>query len=318
MSKYTLNKHLLEGLSKFADKKNEISPFSSLLERELKADEIKHLTNMGVLNEEGLVSQDFSTIMTCISQPHAVVKLQFTGGVGLYQHNIYYNQTYDNSVSITLLSDEAILTDEVDSTSILDTLTQFIGRSNLKSLDFDCEFDTEEALVIAAIIDLERKLCLRSLIDEIPYDQNLYGYNKIWRSINSTSTSIQWFVHIVNEVLGEYTTLNYRQVQDALERLVPKGLLKQKNGLYQLTDDLVFLANRMIINDNIISVSAMKQIGQDVVVTGFSCVQAGIHDLVYLDYNGDDITFKTLSSEELISNIDFFITNKDYFDKLTV
>src|SRR5690554_4630849 len=114
MSKYTLNKHLLEGLSKFADKKNEISPFSSLLERELKADEIKHLTNMGVLNEEGLVSQDFSTIMTCISQPHAVVKLQFTGGVGLYQHNIYYNQTYDNSVSITLLSDEAILTDEVD------------------------------------------------------------------------------------------------------------------------------------------------------------------------------------------------------------
>jgi hypothetical protein len=318
MSKYTLNKHLLEGLSKFADKKNEISPFSSLLERELKADEIKHLTNMGVLNEEGLVSQDFSTIMSCISQPHAVVKLQFTGGVGLYQHNIYYNQTYDNSVSITLLSDEAILTDEVDSTSILDTLTQFIGRSNLKSLDFDCEFDTEEALVIAAIIDLERKLCLRSLIDEIPYDQNLYGYNKIWRSINSTSTSIQWFVHIVNEVLGEYTTLNYRQVQDALERLVPKGLLKQKNGLYQLTDDLVFLANRMIINDNIISVSAMKQIGQDVVATGFSCVQAGIHDLVYLDYNGDDITFKTLSSEELISNIDFFITNKDYFDKLTV
>ncbi|HZK34263.1 MAG TPA: hypothetical protein VFD33_03000 [Bacillota bacterium] len=317
MSKHTINKHLLQGLSQYAEQKNQISPFATIEGKDLSTDEKNLLKGMDILNDSDLPTQSFNNLMSLLTEPTAVVKLQFTGGVGLYQHNIYHNETFDKSASITLMSDEAILTDEVDPTNILDTLAQFIGKSDLKSLEFDCEFDIEEALVIAAIIDLERKLCLRSLIDEIPYDQNLYGYNKIWRSINSTGSSIQWFVHIVNEVIGEYTTLNYRQVQDALERLVPKGLLKQKNGLYQLTDDLVFLANRMIINDNIISVSAMKQVGQDVVATGFSSIQAGIHDIIYLDYNGDDIRFRTLSSEELINNIEFFINNKDYFDRLT-
>ncbi|HOB19912.1 MAG TPA: hypothetical protein PK830_01840 [Candidatus Atribacteria bacterium] len=317
MSKFTVNKTLFEGLAQYFDEKNSISPFALQPDKNLSSEEIDYLKETGILGNDGSIVRSLHDMLTVVAKPAAAVNLLLTGGAGLYKHSLYYDATYTKCIYATYMTDDIVVTDEESPDSLMDTIAKFIGKSNLKSLDFNHDFDIEEALVIAAIIDLERKLCLRALIDEIPYDQNLYGYNKIWRTINSTSSSIQWFVHIINQVIGEYTNLSYKQVQDALERLVPLGLLSQKNGLYQLSDELVFLANRMLINDNIVSVSALKQWGNGIISSGFTSVQAGIHDILYLDYNGDTIKFKTMSSDELLESIDFFINNKEYFSKLT-
>lgn len=317
MSKFTVNKTLFEGLAQFFKDKNSISPFALMPDKTLSFDETDYLKETGILSGDGSINRSYHDMLSVLAAPAAAVNLLLTGGAGLYKHSIYYDATYGKCVYATYMGEDVVITDEEKPESLMDTIAKFIGKSNLKSIDFNHDFDIEEALVIAAIIDLERKLCLRSLIDEIPYDQNLYGYNKIWRTINSTSSSIQWFVHIINEVIGEYTNLSYKQVQDALERLVPRGLLSQKNGLYQLSDELVFLANRMLINDNVISVSALKQWESEVVSSGFTSVQAGVHDILYLDFNGETIKFKTVSSDELLENIDFFINNKEYFSRLT-
>ena len=148
------------------------------------------------------------------------------------------------------------------------------------------------------MLDMERRSILRAFVDELPYSRSGYGFNMIWRMVHSSNESIQWFVYCMSQVVGEHITLRPEQVKSVLEGLKEKELISEQDEQYQLSKDLYQLANRMIIIDNVINVEAVgKNKQEEIINTGFTCMQSGIHDLLFIDYDGSEILLETISSE---------------------
>ena len=109
-------------------------------------------------------------------------------------------------------------------------------------------------------------------------------------------------------MVGEHVTLRQEQVKTVLDGLREKELISEQDGQYQLSQELCQLANRMIIIDNVINVEAVgKNKDQEIINTGFTCMQSGIHDLLFIDYDGSEILLETISSELLLEYIGRFL-----------
>ncbi|MDF2537643.1 MAG: hypothetical protein K0S76_664 [Herbinix sp.] len=313
----TLDLDNIESLNTVIKERNDLSVLNRYGERDFTKESLDALSRIGMLDMEGNLLNEMKPTIQLLSNPYAVMKVMFTGGVGTYEHNINYDPSFHHHVSFTVTPGSFSIDDETNPMSIVKVLEDFVGKSNLKSINLSSKFDTTQALVIAAVVDMERRLSLRAFVDELPMIHNSYSTNMIWRIINSTSSSIQWFVSIVNEVIGEHVALSLWQVQEAVEQLTEKGVLLQNNRQYKLAGDIASLPGRMIIVDNVLSVQIAKKNATDAVVSsGFTCVQAGVHDLLLIDYNGKEMVFETITSVRLLNYMERFLSCEDSFAKL--
>ncbi len=317
MLKCTLEREKIERLNTIIKDKNSISPLNRFPSKELSSDDRNSLEEMGIIDFNGNISESIQPAIDVLAKPNAVVKVIFTGGAGTYEHDINYDNSFQRHISFTVTPSTITIDDETNPQSIVKVLSDFVGKSNLKSLNVSSKFTLIEALVVAALLDMERKSSLRAFLDEIPFTHNSYNTNMIWRIINSTSSSIQWFVCILNEIAGEHISLSQQQVQDAIEKLITMGTITQKGGLYQLSGELSHLSSRMIIVDNILSAQASRQdeTGR-IISTGFTCVQSGVHDLLFLEYNSKEIIFETITSVRLMDNLSRFLNCESYLSQL--
>jgi hypothetical protein len=297
--------------------KNKLSPLNRFAAKEFSKEGLNILNRIGMVDSEGNLAPAIQPTMNVLSKPHAVVKVIFTGGAGIYEHNINYDHTFRNHVSFTITPSNYSIDDETNPKEIIKILEDFVGKSSLKSINVSRKLNVAEAFVVASLLDMERRSSLRAFVDEMPMIHNSYNTNMIWRIINSTSSSIQWFVSIINEIIGEPVTLSLKEVGQAVEQLVEKGILIQNGGLYQLTGEFSLLPGRMIIIDNILSVQISRQEdAEKIISSGFTCVQSGVHDLLFLDYNGKEIIFETITSARLLNDTERFLNCEAYFSHL--
>ena len=312
-----VNRELVEYLNSITEEKNNLSLLNGFSSKSITNDCMNDLEKAGLIDSKGNILESVQKAMDVLSNPYATVKLVFTGGAGKYEHNISYDQFFEDQISFTETPNNISIEDETNPQSIINVVEDFVGKSNLKSINFSQKFSVAESMVIAAMLDMERKSYLKAFADEIPYNHNFYNTNMIWRIINSTSSSIQWFVYIMEVVVGTHEPLTKNQVQDALDQLLAKGLITNQGGVYQLSSELLLLSNRMIIIDNILAVqAAKKEENVGTLSTGFTCIQSGVHDLLFLDYNDEEITFETISSVRLIEYLGRFFDCKAYFSQM--
>ena len=316
MLKCTIDHEQLKSLNGLIGSKNEISVLKSLPTKDALDNEKEEFKSKKILDSNGSISNEVQPLMDVLANPYGVVKYIFTGGVGIYEHSVSYDNTFKKPLQLILTPDTASIDDEVNAQKVINIMENFIGKSNIKSLNISNKLDVAEALVVAAIIDMERKASLRSFIDEAAYSQNSYSVNVIWRMVNSTNPSIQWFVYLINEVVGEHEPLSQSRIQEAVNQLIEKGIVIKKGEQYLLSEEFSLLSNRMVIVDNVISVQTYKKDGSAIINSGFTCIQAGVHDLLLLDYDGNTLQFKTITSSKLIEYVEHIMDSEKYFENL--
>jgi|GEM_PF-855787 len=317
MLRCSFDHEIIEGLCTMVKTKNDLSPLNKFTAKELPKDNIKILQGLDLIDSEMKFTEKATPVANLLSNPYAVAKVFFTGGVGAYEHSIIYDEKFSKHVSLTVAPDAVTIDDEMEPGSIVEILEDLIGRSNLKSVNIKQVFSVDEALVVAAMLDMERKANLRAFVDEIPFTSNYYTASNIWRIIYSTTPSIQWFVYIINEIVGSNTTLTLQQVETAIKQLAGKGVVTENGSQYRLSADMSLLSGRMIVVDNVLSVQASVQgKNNEIVNSGFTCVQSGVHDLLFLDYNNKDVIFETISSVRLKDYLLHFFNAEACFPKL--
>lgn len=316
MSNYNISLEKLKSLNGLVGSKNEISVLKAIPVKELSNSVKEELITDGILNSDGSIKKEIQPSIDILANPFGVVKYIFTGGVGIYEHSISYDETFKKHIQLILTPEAAVIDDEFNTENIIKVIENFVGKSDLKSLNISYKLKVTEALVVAAMLDMERKSSLRAFVDEVVYSHNSYNVNVIWRMVNSTNPSIQWFVYLVNEVVGDYDPLTQNQVQEAVNQLINKGIIDKNEEQYFLKDEFSLLSNRMVIVDNVISILTYKQEASKVLSSGFTCVQAGVHDLLILDYDGDEIHFESTSSSKLIEYMRQVLDSENYFKNM--
>ncbi len=317
MLKQVFDKEQIDGLNYVIKQKNDMSILNSFNNKELTEANKIFLNEAGIIDKDGNIREEQKEALEILSNPQALVKLMFTGGVNKYEHTISYDKSYDKYLSFTTAQDYYTIDTETSYTDITKIVEDFVGKSNLKSLNFNQKLSMQEALVAAAMIDMERRAILRAFVDELPHSSNSYTFNMIWRMVHSSNASIQWFVYCFSEVIGEHITLRQEQLKQILEQLVIKELIIEKDRQYHLSDALCQLANRMIVIDNVLAIETIGA-GKDNKKNsaGFTCMQAGIHDLLVVDYDGSEVVIETISSAALLENIKNFLKMEAFRNEL--
>lgn len=316
--KFIFERNMMETLNRILCDKNDISVLKSFGAKDLSEDDKKNFIELGILAPEGNIKSDIKSGLQLLAKPNAVVKIMFSGGVGRFDYSVSYDKSFQKRISFTTTPNTVTIDDELEVKDVLEAFEEFVGKSSLKSVRFNNKFDKVEALVLGAMLDIERKATLRAFADELPYNRGLYNSNLVWRMINSTGPSIQWLVYCINEIIGEKISLNQKQIQDALNHLSENGIIIKHDNQYQLSTDLCVLANRMIIIDNIITVEALSiNDDNEIVGTGFTCMQSGIHDLLMMDYDGEKISFETINSLLLLKYMERFLNGEAFYSKLS-
>ncbi|MDI9508770.1 MAG: hypothetical protein QM217_02970 [Bacillota bacterium] len=308
MLKYVFSQEQMECLNHIIGEKNDISLLNNFATKELSDTDKEFFVEKGIINSDGMIQDDIKESVEILSKPASLVKLMFTGGINKYEHTICYDKSLKKKISFTSGMDYFTLDNGTNDTDVLALFEDFVGKSSMKSVSFYQKLSSQEALVTAALLDMERRTILRAFVDELPYTNNRYSFNMIWRMVHSSNASIQWFVYCIGEVLGEHLTLKQDHLKKVLEQLVEIGLISEHDGQYQLSDSLSQLSNRMIVIDNVLSVETIGTDKEDKQVSsGFTCLQSGIHDLLRIDYDGTDVVFETISSALLLENIERFM-----------
>lgn len=304
MLKYVFSQEELECLNHVIGEKNDISILKYYDSKELSDENKVALINQGIMNDDGVIKEELKEAFSILSQPEALVKFMFTGGVGKYEQTICYDKSLNKHLSFTATPEYYTVDDEIETDDILNIMKDFVGESSLKSVGLFQRLTASEAIVIGTMLDLERRSIIRAFVDELPYTNNRYGFNMIWRMVHSSNSSIQWFAYCFSEVIGEQVVLEQEQVLKVLELLKEKGLVIEEGGQYQLSDDLCNLSNRMIVIDNVLTIETIGA-GPDKekMNAGFTCMQSGIHDLLMIDYNGSEVVLETISSVLLLEYI---------------
>ncbi|HHX55362.1 MAG TPA: hypothetical protein GX705_03345 [Clostridiales bacterium] len=307
---YILNNSQLEGLNYLVKEnigdKNDLSILNNYGSKELAEEDKVFFQENNIINKDGDITN--SDMFEILAKPSALAKFMLTGGSNKFEYTVSYDKDKEKNIAFTKTPEYNVIDDETKRQDITEMIGNFVGKTNLKSIAIKHKFSPEEAIVIAAMIDLERRTILRAFVDELPYTNNKYGVNMTWRMVHGSSKSIQWFVYCISEVIGEDISLKQDQVKDILDKLKDKGIVSEQYGQYQLSDNLSQLANRMIIINNIMTMETMGNNSENELINaGFTCIQSGVHDILLLDYDGDEVMFETISSELLIEYIDKFL-----------
>ncbi len=308
----TLTKENMENLNAIMEEKNQLSHMQSYSQKTLTEQDSLQLNEIGLIDEEGRFVSSIRPAMQILSKPAAVVRISFTGGTSIFEHSIHYDEAFQNHVALTATSQEICIDDVSKPDSIIKILKDFTGVSNIRSINLSGKFNVSEAMVIAAIIDIERRAALRAFIDELPSSQSSFNVNMIWRITNSTSPSMQWFVSVLNDRLGNHETMSLQQVQKGIDGLLDKGVVVKNDDLYQCAGEMAKLSGRMIIVDNVLSAYISKLDKENEIVSaGFTCIQSGVHDLLFVDYDGKDFMFETITSVSLLNCVEQLLSGKD-------
>lgn len=307
---YIFNNDQLEGLNYLINdnigEKNDLSVLNNYGSKELAEEDKDFFQENNIINNVGDITD--KGLFDVLAKPNAIAKFMLTGGTNKFEYTVSYDKSKQKNIAFTKTPDYYMIDNETKRKDIIDMVGNFVGKTNLKSISIKQKFSAEEAIVIAAMIDLERRTILRAFVDELPYTNNKYGVNMTWRMVHGSSKSIQWLVYCISEVIGEDILLKQDQVKDVLDQLKDKGIVSEQYGQYQLSEELSQLANRMIIINNIMTMETMgNNFEEELISAGFTCIQSGVHDILFLDYDGSEVLFETVSSEVLIKYIDEFL-----------
>jgi hypothetical protein len=107
------------------------------------------------------------------------------------------------------------------------------------------------------------------------------------------------------------------QILTALGSLAEKGLTVPDGSAYRLSEESAYLARRMLIIDTSLVLTA-GHLGPDGIVSvgGFTCLQAGVHDLLYLDATAGTVEIQAVSSAIILDYIRALMTDPSLLKKL--
>jgi hypothetical protein len=196
--------------------------------------------------------------------------------------------------------------------------TQALGSSVYRNATVGASLAPEEALTFFGITDLQRKEYLSALAGSKESSKKSIDPSSLETFLSTREGNFQWLNNVIRELAyGENTPAP--QVPAALASLEEKGLVRKTGQAYCLSDDAAFLARRMLVIDTSLVLTAGHLAADGRVgVAGFTCLQAGVHDLLYIDATADLVEFQAISSAAVLGYIRAFMTDPEALKKLVI
>ena len=307
---YTIPAKLLGTLGTlWGGKPTAISPFRYGESAEIRAEAQAALIAAGICDNDGRIVPGIRPALDILGTAEAFTRMYLSGGPNPQEFLVYFGQD-GNSVSMINVRGDFRIIYPSRPDLFADMAVQTIGSTLFRNAPFDASVSYDEALVFCALIDLQRKALLHSVADSSEVKIAKATAGEISTALNGKDTDYQWLGIIMMSLLEQKAQPSPDRIGAALASLEGKGLVGKTGTSWHLSDAGVLLARRMLIIDtSLVLTAGFEEKSGNVSIAGFTCVQAGVHDLLLIDAGETSVDIQSVSSAGVIEYVQKFFAD---------
>lgn len=315
--KYVINAGLFGAVGTlWAGAPSSISPFQYGKIQVPGTEEKQALSEAGICDAGGQILAAARPALDVLGTAHAFTRVYLSGSQIPSEFVVYFAP---NGAMASLINSGGDMQINFPAAADLfvEMVAQGIGSSIYHSVPFEATLTPDEGVVLAGMIDLQRKQALKSIADEQASAVVESDLPTLLRLSSRKVDNTQWLSNVLLDLLSLEGILSIEQVRAAAESLVQKGYALKNPATYRLSDVTLALARRMLIFDTALTLTS-GYVGKSgaLSVVGFTCLQAGIHDLLLIDAGEDAVTLQSVSSAGIIDSVQTYFTDLHTLEKM--
>lgn len=303
---FTLSPDALKSLGGFvAAPKNVLSPFEA--SRALNQAQIAALQKDNILDAAGQPKPEVRATLEALAAPTAYTQLRLFATPQFHEHICFCNADGTRRILLTTTGTDVLVSDPAPVDELIASMQEYIGTSTLRAPNFAAELDFDQALALAAMIDLHRRAGLRALADQIEFTPPAFDVRAITDEIGHATEDIQWLVGIMKMIASP--SPRTPDFNAALDRLVTTGHINRAGTRYQLGDAAALLAGRLLVIDLVLLLGAGQLVADDSITRmHLLCLQAGVHDILTIETYDATVRFECLSAAAVMVYVKHLFT----------
>lgn len=301
-----LGSNILASLGKmFSDKTNSLSPLRSSTAVQASVAEFQAAS---LADEQGKLKAEIRPWLQVLVKPTSLVDLRISAGKYFQQFSLYYGENGQAPVLLMNRGDGLLLEQPADTESVLDGLVQFSGDSLLASFNLEASLPYGPALALAVLVDLHRREVARAFADMAATRRQPANATEMAYWLSTCPDSPQWLTALVRT--PEDRAPDVTQLQAYLDALVAEGYCQPSGGGYELTTNTRPMGNRLVMLDTFytLDVARLDPYGR-VEIASLTAVQAGVNDLLQIEFQGNLVRFVSLSPMAFGDQLRHFLEN---------
>ncbi len=278
--------------------------------------EIGQLMALEVCDAQGAIRADKLAAVQALATAEAFTRIYLTTPQGVIEYIAYFAP--DGTIAgVTNDSGMQLVSYPATNDAMLELVRQTLGFSLYKNGSFDAHLTRAETLVLAAMIDLQRKEMLHKFADGMTAERLVHTPQAISGMLAAPPGNFQWLSSAFVDLFTPERIPKTDALKSILEGLVAKKFAVRGNNGYTLSDDCVLLSRGHLMPSMYLTLTAGKATTSGTTnAAGFSCIISGIHDLLFIDYQADAVELQTVASAEIHDYVSAFLTNPSVLDGL--
>ncbi|KJS21628.1 MAG: hypothetical protein VR72_09845 [Clostridiaceae bacterium BRH_c20a] len=294
----------LSWLGQAFENKSFISPLGDAKLSEFTNEDKQKLINHGIIKEDNTIKASYYPLLEILALADGFIDTTFKRGPIKARKQIICQG--DKKVSVVYQGEEATITMPSNPKAMAKFIGEYMGKSTLTGSDLDLELPANEAFCLAVITDLYRKAVFSAYAQEEVFVYTGFTKDELLKASNKlreNSQNLAFHVFVINAGIPELTM---EIIEEALNALIEKGLVKKENNVYRPVGEALLFAGNFLIFENIIEVVVGQVHKNNLYRSNFILLQAGPLDVLYLEKSKDNILMECLSplkATELIATV---------------
>jgi hypothetical protein len=265
------------------------------------------LREAGVLDVQRNVSPTFMRVLQVLTNPGASLCIQQVLKPSSDSLAIFLSIDLAQSVAVLQAGKYFSIIDTIRPSQVMDYLNHRTGNSQNINNNFEASLSSNEAYALIAAFDCLRKKIGRSLLAGGPFGSPSLKLDEIFQEAAKPSPSPQWLVACIQKSYP--APISYEALMLAFRSLQSQNLCSILPAGINLSRPVEDLAQTMVLMDQVfeLEVSRMHRNGQ-VTTIQQTCFQSGVHDLLLVDIEKEQVRLRTISAQTYGDQVIGFLT----------
>ncbi len=204
------------------------------------------------------------------------------------------------------------LEDPAPSDTLVEFVAGLVGRSHLRGLDLTLDLRIDDAFVLAALVDLQRRHTLSHLAEGHPLSGRPVRVDALRAGLEKPPVGPFWLLDAISGQCAVEPSHAAVGIHESLARLAQEELVETTPSTATLAGPCAGLAEHFLAVTSVIGLDNVHDDGQGGVARiGFSCVQSGVTDLITVEWIQQGIHLETVSADTVVGYIDRLVHRPD-------
>lgn len=236
-------------------------------------------------------------------------------GTGALVDYIAYASRDHGPVAVSTTGEQGTfrLVDPAPTDQLVDFLAGLVGRSQLRGLDLVLDLSIDDALVLAALVDVQRRYALGDLAMGHRPSSRQMTVNELQAELEHPVTGHFWLVDAIARAGSTHPSRAAATMNDSILRLAQKNLVAAALPTVRMADLCVALPENFLYITTLIKLENVSADGTHALkLLDLACVQGSPTDLMTIERVEGGIHMETLSADAAIEYLSVFLRHPDF------